>query len=347
MIHQFAAVLREHDAVAGEAAALHEMFLERRVSAALYAETPGSLYGHQVRDFHALQPAENDTVLVHYSHGSATFDPLFALPGKKVVLYHRITPASALRGISRAQAEASDAGEKDLHRFARFAFASVAHAKEGAAELAAAGYRNPAVIPYFLYEPMYKALPASIENNTGSRVIAVVGRVMPHKGIEDAILVLRALRAEHGPDWRLIVAGDPAGAEAYLERLAVWAEEAGVGDNVTFTGRVSQAELLGIYSSAAVLLFPSRHEGFGVPLVEAMRFGVPVVARRSPAAVETAGSAALFYLEEPPEVIAGWIARIAADQPWRETLLAAQRQRLEHLSPQRVRVQWLDLLELT
>ena len=291
-----------------------------------------------------MRPAERDTLVIHYSHGSSAFDAVFGLPGRKMILYHRITPTASLRGISAAQAEASDAAARDLHRFAPRVFASVAHSRR----------RRGGTHRRWICKSQGHSLPAlraavsgrAEFSRSATKTIAVVGRVVPHKRIEHAIHILRALVRCHGSDWRLVVAGDPVGAESYLERLAIFAYDAGVADHVMFTGRISQAELISLYQSAAALVFPSGHEGFGVPLVEAMRFDLPVFARRTQAVAETMGDAGVLFAEEPPDMLASQIARVLSDPAFRETILSRQRERAGQLSPESVSRQWAQWQDL-
>jgi glycosyltransferase involved in cell wall biosynthesis len=92
-------------------------------------------------------------------------------------------------------------------------------------------------------------------------------------------------------------------------------------------GRVSDAELRALYESALCLVFPSRYEGFGLPPVEAMWCGCPVIASRAGAVPEVCGDAALWFDAAHPESLGDAISCLADDTSLREKIIAAGRDR--------------------
>jgi len=142
----------------------------------------------------------------------------------------------------------------------------------------------------------------------------VVGALQPRKEPEAAIEALALLG---NGDLRLVFAGPDRGARAGAERAA---ERAGLQGRVDFRGYVPQEELAALYRGAACLVFPSRYEGFGLPVLEAMASGTPVVATSAGALPEVAGDAAILVDERDPAALAGGIERALAD---RDRLVAA------------------------
>jgi glycosyltransferase involved in cell wall biosynthesis len=124
-----------------------------------------------------------------------------------------------------------------------------------------------------------------------------------------------ALLGDDAP--RLVLVGPDKGGRADAERAV---ERAGLRDRVQFRGHVSLEELAGLYRGAACLVFPSRYEGFGLPVLEAMASGTPVVTTTAGALPEAAGDAAILVEERNPVELAGGIERALAD---RERLVAA------------------------
>jgi glycosyltransferase involved in cell wall biosynthesis len=141
-----------------------------------------------------------------------------------------------------------------------------------------------------------------------------VGALQPRKGAAAAIEAL-ALIGNGAP--RFVVVGQDKGGRAEAERSA---ERNGLAARVEFRGHVPQEELAALYRGAACLVFPSRYEGFGLPVVEAMASGTPVVATTAGALPEIAGGAAILVEERNPVALAGGIERALAD---RERLVAA------------------------
>jgi glycosyltransferase involved in cell wall biosynthesis len=142
----------------------------------------------------------------------------------------------------------------------------------------------------------------------------VVGALQPRKEPEAAIEALALLG---NGDLRLVFAGPDRGGRAGAERAA---ERTGLQGRVDFRGYVPQEELAALYRGAACLVFPSRYEGFGLPVLEAMASGTPVVATNAGALPEVAGDAAILVDERDPAALAGGIERALAD---RDRLVAA------------------------
>jgi glycosyltransferase involved in cell wall biosynthesis len=141
-----------------------------------------------------------------------------------------------------------------------------------------------------------------------------VGALPPRKDAAAAIEAL-ALLGNGAP--RLVVVGQDKGGRAEAEQAV---ERNGLAGRVEFRGHVPQEELAALYRGAACLVFPSRYEGFGLPVVEAMASGTPVVATTAGALPEVAGGAAILVEERNPVALAGGIERAIAD---RERLVAA------------------------
>ena len=122
------------------------------------------------------------------------------------------------------------------------------------------------------------------------------------------------------PPWRLILAGSASGygADAIIQRI----ERSPSRSRILVTGYVSTADLGAWYSRASVFAFPSLDEGFGMPVLEAMSFGVPVLASNRSALPEVCGDAALIVEAEDTSAIAGGLARLTEEEPLRAELAA-------------------------
>jgi glycosyltransferase involved in cell wall biosynthesis len=141
-----------------------------------------------------------------------------------------------------------------------------------------------------------------------------VGALQPRKDPQSAIDALALLG---DGELRLVLVGPDKGGRAAAEQAA---ERNGLRGRVEFRGHVPQEELAALYRGAACLVFPSRYEGFGLPVLEAMASGTPVVATTAGALPEVAGDAAILVEERDPVALAGGIERALAD---RERLVAA------------------------
>lgn len=116
-----------------------------------------------------------------------------------------------------------------------------------------------------------------------------------------------------GPEWKLVLLGAPhTGNAVVYPPLWPLIEQAGLRDRVILTGRVSESEKDALYRHAAMVVTPSISEGFGLPILEAMAHGIPVIASDRTSHPEVAGDAALL-VEPTAEALAGAMIRLAAD----------------------------------
>jgi glycosyltransferase involved in cell wall biosynthesis len=180
---------------------------------------------------------------------------------------------------------------------------------------------NPSRVRVVPLAPATELTSARPQHATSKqRFVLVVGALWSHKGVEDAVDVF-GLLAERYPDLQLLLAGPGSAAaqSAILDR----AELRGIRERVLLLGHLAHAELASRYRSAAALLFLSRIESFGLPVVEAMAMGVPVVARRLPALLEVAGDAPLWVdREADASSIAEVLDKALADQHAREQAIS-------------------------
>ena len=107
----------------------------------------------------------------------------------------------------------------------------------------------------------------------------------------------------------------------------------------------SDAAVLAIYKTASIFVCMSEHEGFCVPLVEAMYFGIPIIAFDSTAVGETLGGSGLLLKDKDPKAVAEAIELIMTDDELRQKLIAGEKERLKHFDNDRIKAQLIDLLK--
>jgi L-malate glycosyltransferase len=155
--------------------------------------------------------------------------------------------------------------------------------------------------------------------------------VAPHKAQHDLIKALAVYRRLYDPRARLRIVGGPVGT-TYPRALQRFASALGVTDAVEFAGSVTPEELVAYYRAADVFVCLSDHEGFCVPLIEAMAHQVPIVAYASTAVPDTVGAAGLTLTSKEPLRVAAAIHRVLIDTGLRHELAASSAARLESLS---------------
>jgi glycosyltransferase involved in cell wall biosynthesis len=160
--------------------------------------------------------------------------------------------------------------------------------------------------------------------------ILFVGRIIPNKRIEDLIRVFAVYQRWLEPRSRLLLVGDHRGHERYYDRLREMVRDLRL-DEVVFTGHVDDDELMACYSVADLFLCLSEHEGFCVPLLEAMTFGIPVVAYDAGAVAETLRGGGVLLKDKRPEAVAELVQLLRVDPALRRSVLATQEQALREL----------------
>jgi len=165
------------------------------------------------------------------------------------------------------------------------------------------------------------------------RFVLFAGNVKPHKNLERLIRAFARVRGQEGnEDLRLVLLGDDVGRYASLRRTA---DEAGVRQDVRFFGFVPHQTLAALYRMATVFAFPSLYEGFGLPPLEAMACGTPVVTSRISSLPEVVGDGALLVDPYSEEEIGNGIARILDDESLRQRLIERGLERAASFSWQR------------
>jgi hypothetical protein len=150
-----------------------------------------------------------------------------------------------------------------------------------------------------------------------------------HKNHEGLLIAYRTYRMQRGSDaWPLVLSGHHDERFATIRR---WARALGLAESVHFVGHVPEAELSALWRHAGALIFPSLHEGFGIPLVEAMHFGIPMAASNCCSVPEIAGDAALYFDPCRPDAMAAAMQRVAHDSDLRDRLVAASALQIEIL----------------
>jgi glycosyltransferase involved in cell wall biosynthesis/SAM-dependent methyltransferase len=151
----------------------------------------------------------------------------------------------------------------------------------------------------------------------------------PHKNHRMLLTALGMLAAARpGDDLRLVLTGADTGLR---EELGQAVTRLGLGGRVVFAGYVPDAELSALLTGATALVFPSLYEGFGMPLVEAMAVGTPIVCSDVTSLPEVGGEAALYFDPKRPDTIVAALTRLLDEPGLAETLVARGKERLAGL----------------
>ena len=164
---------------------------------------------------------------------------------------------------------------------------------------------------------------------------------MPNKKLEDVIACFAAYKKTYHTAARLFLVGNYQETDRYYQYLKAYIKEKRV-DDVIFSGHIAFDEILAYYKIADVFMCMSEHEGFCVPLVEAMFFEVPIVAYSSTAIPGTLGGSGALVETKEPQAVAAIISRIQKDAEYRKQLLEGQEKRLEDFAYAKIKAQILE-----
>lgn len=329
-VHQLLAALSYGDAIGNEALAIQRRLRAAGYESDIFAELVHPRVAHLARPLHEYRAVSSpDAVcLFHFSIGSAAGRLIHGLPDRLVVIYHNITPARFFLGFHPHLAGLCHHGRRELEAFAPRTELGLGDSEYNRQELAAAGFARTGVLPIVLDLSLYERPPAPVLRRVfddGRTNVLFVGRIIPNKKIDDLIRSFAVFQRWVRPHSRLLLAGDHRGFERYFDRLQELVRELRL-DEVVFTGQLDDEELYACFRAADVFLCLSEHEGFCVPLQEAMCFGLPVVAYETGAVRETLRGGGLLLQDKSPELVAEVLAQLTQGGTLRRAVLASQTQ---------------------
>ena len=327
------------DGIGNHATALYNALRERGVETAVYSnfvDEPLKHIGQHTSQYHCRP----DDVILHHLGGGGDMNELVAGYDCRVILnYHNITPPRYFEGYNALAQKDASRGYEDVRVLAEKVDCAISVSEYNTSELRRMGYTCPLhTIPIIMGFDDYKkpADPKILNKYSKSRGITnivFVGRIAPNKKHEDLILDFYYYTKYYNPNSRLILAGNYRGLENYCVKLKKYAKKLGLR-NVIFTGHVQFSELLAYYQVADVFLCESEHEGFCIPLVEAMYFQTPIVAFDSSAVGQTLGTGGILLQKKDPLLAAAVVDQLVRDADLRKRVQDRQREQIQKFAPE-------------
>jgi glycosyltransferase involved in cell wall biosynthesis len=337
-VHHFVPVLHRGDAVGRHTLRLRDATRSKGVSSDIYVGTTDRDTADETIPIaeYARAARPGDVVVYQFATSSFLAPWLAGRSETLVVNYHNVTPPELVSHWDPHLALGQARAQGDLRLLAPRAALAVADSAYNETHLAAAGFASTAVVPPSAAvdrttgagETLPRSFPPTAVR-AGARWLAV-GRVSPNKAIEHAIAALAVTRERSDPVATLHIIGKPDPRD-YERALHRYVAELGLSGAVTFAGHVSDTSVASAYATADVLVVTSDHEGFCVPVVEAMSAGLPVVAFDQGAISEVMGDGGLLVTSRNPYDLAAAIRSLLAEPPRREALVAAGRRRFAAL----------------
>lgn len=325
------------DGIGNDLGAIRETLVEAGIPSPLCVEIPPQKEESFCQDLSLLESLRrDDVVLYHHGTGTHLAEQFADLSCKKVLRYHNMTPPHFFAPYNKGAAQACQWGLDNVKYMSKRVDHCIADSEFNKEDLRRAGYTCPIeVCPCHIPFGDYTQTPdrATVERySDGCTNVIFVGRVAPNKKFENVISAFAAYKRSDSTA-RLILVGSYGQGDAYYEALTRHVDKLKV-ENVIFTGHISFPEILAYYKVADIFLCMSEHEGFCIPLVEAMYFDVPVVAYASCAVPETLGGSGVLLDTKEPKAVAAAMARLREDGAYREKILQGQRARLRDFLPE-------------
>jgi glycosyltransferase involved in cell wall biosynthesis len=265
-----------------------------------------------------------------------------------VLDYHNVTPESFYEGWEEHTVAKVALARAQVAALAPRAVLGIADSAFNARELDALGCPATAVVPILVdlhadagVDERERARLAAAHGE--ATVLLFVGRISPNKAHQRLVEALFLYRRFYDPDARLHLVG-PSVTPSYVEAVLAFADELGLADAVRHGEGLSDAELAAWYEDADVFVCVSEHEGFCIPLLEAMRSGTPIVALDAGAVGETLADAGILLATSRPATVAAAVDRVRNDDVLATRLVEAGHRRLADFAAARTKQRFVDVL---
>lgn len=331
-VHQLLPNLDYGDAISNHAMEIRAVLRSHGYNSNIYAryihpKVAGECFPYKE---HLKRSSPNNIVVFHHSIGSEVSEYVKTLSDKKIMIYHNITPGHFFAPYDSHLTHLLMKGREELKGFADVPILAIGDSEYNADELRNVGYPNVDVLPIITNFKNLDIPPDEriIRKYNGTAInVLFVGRVSPNKKQEDIIKTFYFYQRHINQDSRLFLVGSCRNPESYCNALLGLVKKLDV-KNVIFAGHTTQQELVAYYKLSNVFLSMSEHEGFCVPLLEAMYFKIPVLAFSSSAVTETLDYAGICFKEKKYEEVAELINIVVTDTDVRERVISSQNKRL-------------------
>jgi glycosyltransferase involved in cell wall biosynthesis len=351
LVHQWVPAAHKGDAIGDSARRVRDLLRELGHDSEIFALTIDDDLKEDVRPFADPASRAGDITIFHFALVSPMTSEFGRLAHGRVLQYHNVTPAHFFASYDPAIFRLAALGRQDLRTLVDSTDVALGDSEFNRRELETMGFRNTRVFPIavdlrkIVDAPRLPSLERVLDD--GLQNFLFVGRIAPNKKIEDHIRLAEHYKRYVDEPYRFIFVGRTDGVPRYYDmvRSLVVAYRM-PADRFLFTGAVTDAELATYYRTARVYLSLSEHEGFCVPLIEAMAADVPVLAYASTAVPDTLGGAGVQFFPKDLEMAAELLAELTYNEALRDQVIGGQRRRLADFGDARIRRELDALLDM-
>jgi glycosyltransferase involved in cell wall biosynthesis len=341
VINQWVPAAHAGDAIGDSARRVRDLLRALGHQSELYALTIDDALREDVRHFTDPAAGAGDVTIFHYALPSPMTAAFAGLSGRRVLQYHNVTPAFYFAPYDAALFRLAALGRQELTTLVGRVDLALGDSDYNRRELEALGFSPTGVFPIAvdtgrITRPVSRPALEGILDD-GLVNFLFVGRIAPNKKIEDHIKLAEVYKRYVDAYYRFIFVGRYDVVPRYYSMIrALMADYRLLHDRFIFTGPIPDEELAIYYRHAAVYVSLSEHEGFCVPLVEAMAADVPVLAFAAAAVPDTLGGAGVQFAPKDLEVAAELLGELAFNDDLRANVIAGQRRRLADFGDARI-----------
>jgi glycosyltransferase involved in cell wall biosynthesis len=336
-VNQWVPAAHRGDAIGDSARRVRDLLRGMGHESELYALTIDAELGNDVRPFADSSSTTGDITIFHYALPSSMSEAFASLPKGRVLQYHNVTPARFFAPYDPALFRLASLARQELATLASATDLALGDSQYNREELDELGFERTGVMPIAVDTArLTNAPPQPVLDDIlddGFVNFLFVGRIAPNKRIEDHIKLAEQYKRYIDAYYRFIFVGRYDVVPRYYAAIrALMDEYKMLPERFVFTGPVPDAELAAYYRASSVYISLSEHEGFCVPLLEAMAMDVPVLAYSAAAVPDTLGGAGVQFAPKDLEYAAELLGMLAFEEEPREGVLAGQRKRLNDFS---------------
>ena len=350
IINQWVPAAHRGDAIGDSARRVREMLRAAGHQSELYALTMDEELRGDVRLLSHEQSRLGEVTIFHFALPSPMTEIFAGLRGVRILQYHNITPAHFFAPYDANLFRLAALGRRELATLVGRVDLALGDSEFNRRELEGLGFERTGVLPIAVNTERITRAPRrpALEKVLSDGLInfLFVGRIVPNKRIEDHIRLAEVYKRNVDSYYRFIFVGRYDGLPRYYSQVRALIDRYQMlAERFWFTGPVPDEDLAAFYRWADVYVSLSEHEGFCVPLVEAMAADVPVLAYAAGAVPETLGGAGVLFRPKDLELAAEAMGMLVYDRPFRESILEGQRARLTAFSRDAVQQQLNGVIE--
>lgn len=343
-IHQFVHTLTFGDAISDEVRSIQRLLREDGIDSEIYAVHWHQMYEGKVRDYRQFEPdlaqskaaGAETAVVLHYSIGSPMNGLYLSHDVRRVLIYHNLTPERWYEAYNSRVAADLKRGKEELPKIIAGTELCLSDSSFNEKDLLEMGAKQTLVLPLLVdlakwSVPANAGIAGAVRARGGVNIMHV-GRIAPNKCIEDIIKAFYFFHHKIDKNSHLWLVGSDIDTELYSFELRSLIRDLLLHNAVSFPGALADSEVKAIYENSQLYLCMSEHEGFCVPLIEAMYFGLPVIAFDSSAVPDTLGDGGMLIADKDPGRTAELMHQILSSPALYERLQSQGRKRVESFS---------------